>query len=1110
MSTDTELCLYNLTLRHPTSSVKSCVGNFSGKKSQEIITATSSSLIVYKPDSTNGKLTQVFQTQIFAIIRSIANFKIAGSGKDYLAVTSDAGNLSILELDLPNEKFISLFNEPFAKSGIRRLSPGEELCIDSKGRALLATAIEKNKLLYVVNRDLENKLTLSSPLEANRSKILTINCIGLDVGYENPEFAAIEIDYSDYEFNEITEYERYLTYYELDLGLNNILKKHSELIPSTSNLLLPVPGGNDGPSGVLVCSKNLISYRNLQGDKLAIPIPKLRKNSKGEDSQIVSGITHKIKDEFFFLVQTNHNDLFKVELPPNRTLTISYFDTLPSTATSLIILKSGFLFADSEYGDKHFYQFEKLGSDTPYVSETDEPTSVLFFDRTEELDNLLLVDIIETMNPILNSELKENKLVALTGLNNQSFLKVVEKGLKINEIVESDIPGISNKVWTTKLNKTDEFDKYIIISFLNSTLVLKIAEDVEEALDSGLELNEETIGIQQIGESSLLQILHSKLKIFKNGELQNEWLPPAGIKILENSTNSNQITLSLSNNEIVYFEIDEYDRLVEFQNHLELSSEITSLSLGEIPEGRIRSQFLAVGCSDQTIRILSTSPENTLESLSLQVLTAIPSSIAITSTNNQLYCNIGLQNGVFIRSLIDSKSGEFLDTIVKYLGNLPVILSKIFLQAQSCLIALSNKTWLIHEVKGELKINPLMVDPLKFSTELLNEDIENGLVGIHNKTLKIFSIEDLSKDLNISSLELRNTAKNILHIENNLYIVESNSIEVLNHEMDFVDSINIDLDKKIVSTTFVNFQEKGNHLIISINEGNEYYLYTYDSKLKFIHKTQIPFICHALIEFESKLLVGYSNELRLYDIGIKQLLSKSISKISIISKIVKLEYFKNKRLAVADVTESIVFCKFSQSSNEFIPFADDILSRHITSFEFIDYHSIVGGDKFGNIFVLRLDEESSRISDSNLSSLETDPRYLNGAKHKFQNPVNFFIQDIPTSFHKGSFSFGGQEIILYTGLQGTLGCLIPILTKADIKFFKNLLNQMRTYCGDLLDRSNLKFRGYYQPPKNCIDGDLIELFNSLEWETKMKISNELNKSPREISKKIFEIKSNSI
>ena len=72
------------------------------------------------------------------------------------------------------------------------------------------------------------------------------------------------------------------------------------------NLFL-VPGGNDGPSGVLVCSENYITYKNL-GDQPDIRAPIPRRRNDLDDPErgllIVCSATHKTRSMFFFLVQT--------------------------------------------------------------------------------------------------------------------------------------------------------------------------------------------------------------------------------------------------------------------------------------------------------------------------------------------------------------------------------------------------------------------------------------------------------------------------------------------------------------------------------------------------------------------------------------------------------------------------------------------------------------------------------------------------------------------------------------------------------------------------------------------------------------------------------------
>ena len=49
--------------------------------------------------------------------------------------------------------------------------------------------------MYILNRDAQARLTISSPLEAHKSNTLVYHMVGVDVGFENPTFACLEIDY---------------------------------------------------------------------------------------------------------------------------------------------------------------------------------------------------------------------------------------------------------------------------------------------------------------------------------------------------------------------------------------------------------------------------------------------------------------------------------------------------------------------------------------------------------------------------------------------------------------------------------------------------------------------------------------------------------------------------------------------------------------------------------------------------------------------------------------------------------------------------------------------------------------------------------------------------
>ena len=116
---------------------------------------------------------------------------------DYIIVGSDSGRVVILDYDPKTSSFDKVPEETVGRSGARRIVPGQYLATDPKGRSLMISAVEKAKLVYILNRDAAANLTISSPLEAHKNNSIIHHIVGLDVGFDNPMFAALEVDYSE-------------------------------------------------------------------------------------------------------------------------------------------------------------------------------------------------------------------------------------------------------------------------------------------------------------------------------------------------------------------------------------------------------------------------------------------------------------------------------------------------------------------------------------------------------------------------------------------------------------------------------------------------------------------------------------------------------------------------------------------------------------------------------------------------------------------------------------------------------------------------------------------------------------------------------------------------
>lgn len=405
--------------------------------------------------------------------------------------------------------------------------------------------------------------------------------------------------------------------------------------------MMTVPGGQnaatdrfDGPSGVLVCCEDYIIYKHQGAKEHRVPIPK-RAHPMADPERgviITSAVMHKMRvsdplcahlvfdgpdqygsasqGAFFFLLQSEEGDLFKVTIEHEeeevQALKIKYFDTVP-VATSLCILKSGFLFVASEFGNQRLYQFEKLGDDDNETefSSTDydncgagsDPLPPALF-RPRALENLAVADELESLAPILDAKVANYlgedtpQVYAACGRGARSSVRILRQGLEVMEAVSSELPGAPIAAWTTKLKADDVYDAYIVLSFVNGTLVLAIGDTIEEVSDTGFISSAPTLGVQQLGDDALLQIYPRGIRHILADKRVNEWKVGGRDTIVCATTNSRQVVIGLSSGEIVYFELDMDGQLNEYQERRPMGAEILALAIAEVPEGRQRTPYL--------------------------------------------------------------------------------------------------------------------------------------------------------------------------------------------------------------------------------------------------------------------------------------------------------------------------------------------------------------------------------------------------------------------------------------------------------------------------------------------------------------------------------------
>ncbi|CCE63826.1 hypothetical protein TPHA_0F03460 [Tetrapisispora phaffii CBS 4417] len=789
------LYLYNLTLKKQSNYIHSCIGYFvdisvsnavdisnTEKKKLErkkqphlqICIATESHIELY--DVSEGNLTPLASIPIFAIITKIESIFFQNKEESVLAVLSDSGVLSIIQFINENGtiKLQTLYNQPLSRTGIRRLSPIYHLNVDPYGRCLLISAMERNKLCFLIDYQ-HDKFRISSPLEINRPDMIILEETVCDVLYNNPCFASIEID-------TVNNNDHRLVFYVLDLSLNHVIKKSDYKIRSTANFLMSLPelsrydirtlineedeaDENINPF-VIIGFENFILIKDMNGYySLKVQIPR-RENQQGVVT-IISSSIQKLKKDFFILLQTNHGDLLKLTVTADKNnrnrpmASISYFDSIYQS-DKLHIFKNGYLFNNSEYFNCHLFQFESLGEDNSASNSCSSktPEEHILFKPPTTLQNLSISHSLKCLNPLRDNTVSSSSPLTLTYQRNNNICSI-KASVEFTSLITTYISNNVKNLWPIR-NPNSKFHKILILGYTNSTTMLNIENDSIEELQ--LEDNpfitkgDNTILAELIGNRSIIQVCENEMHQItlgteNNFKLKLKWYPPAGIRITSAACTASQIALALSNYEIAYFELNQFsdsDDINELQRRIEIGESISCLSF----ENSLKSKYLAIGCQGSTVKIVSVyngSSDDFLEIISMQAVMAPVSDIKLVRSNN-LNLHVGLSNGVYNTSKINDVDSQIYDTRTRYIGPSKVNLSIVSsilpdfdrnLQADSddddddyendqngegdgednkgeeseinkitCVVIHNTQTWLSYEIDSFLYIRPITSESL--------------------------------------------------------------------------------------------------------------------------------------------------------------------------------------------------------------------------------------------------------------------------------------------------------------------------------------------------------------------------------------------------------------
>jgi splicing factor 3B subunit 3 len=501
------------------------------------------------------------------------------------------------------------------------------------------------------------------------------------------------------------------------------------------------------------------------------------------------------KSKFFALAQTEFGDVFKVTLDRNSKdktkvtgMTVSLLDVLP-VANALNVSKLGMLFVAAEFGDHALYQFERIDlPDAPKCSSEEakaaflkspEGSDVEFFNTAnadkiagkfrpmmlQNLRKIYTMDNAAATTSVMVGELAGNEvspqIYTLNGRGPRSSIRIMRHGAAVTELAVSDLPGVPGGIFTIADNTEDaqgseeRNDRYIVVSFADATLVLSVGATVEEVgKESGFLTNAPTLACSALGnDGGLCQVHPAGVRHIHRGRAM-QWHCP-GLKRIEcASANESQVLIALAGGEIIYFEIDPVGGNLTEKATRDMGADVCCVDVGTISTGSSRSLFAAIGCRDQTVRVVSLEPGKLLQQNSSTALRARPHSVALQQITAQLeegeaagsdtVLTIGLDNGSSLRASVDPITGAIgTSPTLRFLGARPVAVSRVALESSSATLLLSSRPWIsrLDAASGKHIMAPLSYAPLDHGCSFSSDVIRDGIVATAGKTLRILSID---------------------------------------------------------------------------------------------------------------------------------------------------------------------------------------------------------------------------------------------------------------------------------------------------------------------------------------------------------------------------------
>ena len=1093
--------LGNVTIKNSTTVSQSIIGNFISSNRTDLIIVKGVSkleLVHIEEDSTPIKYEILISLETFSHIRRIAPMKDTYTKKDNIVVLSDSGKLVIFEVDIDKKKFVRINQEIYGKSGCRRITPGEYLAIDNKSRAIMIGGIEKEKFIYIfkeinnnliLNANLEenknininndnndyNRKIISSPLEVFTPQHICYDIISLEVGYSNPIFVSIEVKYNtgqdfvnaNYEFNQDNQYQKKILLYQVEIKNNYIVKLLENNIDNSAYSLFSINYEKKNEisqnkyliGNFLIFCKGFFYLYQIKENK----INKFEKYNFDNNQVMIinkSVYYNELKeDEYNLLCQSQtgmiYHIIFKINNKPREIYSITINPIINCSPGSTMSIINNILFLGKETTNNEIY----------FINDKTN----LKIEKKLSINSLnSFIDFVYGNYDLSNIP----KIYSICGTKDESYLKTIniKTIYEINQLSINKIPAQPLNIFLIKKNFEDNYDTYVILSFVNKTLIYEIDMNtniITETKYHNFETKLPSLYVTILKDNSFLQVLPNGILHIKP-EKKTTFLKSSSNIVCANA-NNNQLIIGLNNNELLYFE---FETELNKSDIKVIGKKISFVELCPIDEGIFRSKYVAICIDDSNVNILSLEKDKLFFIASTINIPDKVSALKIIQ-NDKNYSHsfiafVGLVNGVLVIINFTRVPGntQFQTQIqTKFIGDEELKLYKLVLDDNN-INKYNNLVYydsiFIWDSKNSYlcKLNQKQDNYIDYNIKKINIKGEINFVSnclIKNKEGKNENVALIAEKKNIilgkinrdnispvNQFKLKYNPKAIIPTLNNNFIIlevfrELNNgiekwnscIQIINpkNKFELIKEIKFENECIICSHLIKNYYGNADKQLLIIGTGQDYKLYpikkysnayvylfdiyldikknySFEISLKF--KDKIDSLPTALHEYQNKIICGMYKELILYEIGKEHLLKKSRSNI-IKEEIISISINGDRILALTR-RSSIYILKYNEFNALFYTIiADDFYTRYIHKAKFLDYDTIICSDKFENLSIYTIPKNKDNFDTSRHAIKDSMTGFLTNSNDSFLHAANIKLV-LMNQFHLGEIITEFQTI----------------------------------------------------------------------------------------------------